>query len=252
MSQTMKGPGASEKENALRSTRMHRPGQRQQERMQRIARRQKRNRIIASSFAAFLVIAGGIAATLWFQNWNDQRIATSNAHATSTANAITNATATAVTKNCFISPNAPAIPTIYTSSATPTAGPKSSPAISGKSVALKDGLQYIDIKVGNGAPVQANSSISVQYTGWLASTCHEFDSSYDRGGQAFPTQLGQGQVIKGWDEGLVGMKVGGIRRLLIPAALGYGSTGSQADQNGVQAIPPNALLVFDVQMVSVK
>ena len=256
MSQTVKGPGASESENTPRPSRLHRPGQRQQERMQRIARRQKRNRIIASSIAAILVISGGIAGTLWFQNWNDQRIATNNAHATATANAIANATATAVTKNCFISSGAPAIPSIYTSSATPSAGPKTSPAISGTPVTQKDGLKYVDIKAGDGATVKSGDTLSINYTGWLASTCQEFDSSYDshsdpQSGQTQPAQpfsvaIGKGNVIKGWDEGVVGMKVGGIRRLYIPPDLGYGAQGSPP------TIPANAVLIFDVQVLSAK
>ncbi|MEO7022033.1 MAG: FKBP-type peptidyl-prolyl cis-trans isomerase [Ktedonobacteraceae bacterium] len=247
-----------------------RPGQRQQERMQRIARRQKRRRVAASSIAAFLVVVVGIAGTLWFQNYNDQRIATINAHATATtdtanvhatgtAGFIANATATVVTKDCFISPNAPAIPAIYTASTPPAAGPTTSPAISGTPVALSGGLQYVDMKAGTGAVVKSGNTISVNYTGWLASTCQKFDSAFDghqdqtgqtQPGQPFSTAISKGNVIDGWVEGIVGMKVGGIRRLYIPAALAYGSAGSQKDQNGNQAIPPNAVLIFDVQVLS--
>lgn len=261
MPETANGQKISE--NPSRATR---PGQRQQERMQRVARRQKRRRIAASSIAAFLVVVLGIAGTLYFQNWNDQRIATINAHATSTvnvanahasatANSIANATATVVAANCFISPNAPAVPSVYAGDTKPSEGPKTAPAISGTPVALKDGLKYVDIKVGTGAEVKSGNTLSANYTGWLASTCAKFDSSFDghadQSGQVQPAQpfsglvIGKGNVIKGWDEGLIGMKVGGIRRLYIPAALGYGAQGSGP-------IPANATLIFDVQIVSAK
>jgi FKBP-type peptidyl-prolyl cis-trans isomerase len=86
----------------------------------------------------------------------------------------------------------------------------------------------------------------VQYTGWLASNGQKFDSSYDHGGQPFALTLGQHQVIPGWEEGLIGMKPGGTRRILIPPALGYGAQGSPP------AIPANSTLIFDVTMVSVQ
>ncbi len=262
MSQTVNGENASDKTPRPVPPRVYRPGQRQQGRMQRLARRQKRRRIAAGTIAAILLIAAGIAATLSYQHYNDLRIAANstaaaivNAHATSTADAHANATATVVTKDCFLSPNAAAVPSIYASSATPSAGPTSAPAISGKSVNGPDGLQYVDIKVGTGVTVQSGNTISVNYTGWIASTCQKFDSSYDghasqsgqtQPAQPFSTAIGQGQVIKGWDEGIVGMKVGGIRRLSIPAALGYGAQGSPP------AIPANANLIFDVQILSAK
>ena len=147
---------------------------------------------------------------------------------------------------CFIDPSAPRVPSVYASGA-PTSGPATAPAVSGTPVTLSGGLKYVDIKTGSGPAAHNGSNATVNYTGWLASNCQKFDSSYDsHGGQSpqpFTLALGQGQVIQGWDQGLIGMKAGGIRRLFIPSALGY---GSQA--NG--PIPANSDLIFDVQMVS--
>ena len=106
-----------------------------------------------------------------------------------------------------------------------------------------DGLQSGDIVPGTGAAAAAGQKLTVNYTGWL-STGTVFDSSCKTGGSPFPFTLGQGMVIKGWDEGLVGLKIGGMRRLVIPPALGYGSQGAGG------AIPPNATLTFDVELIS--
>ena len=108
-----------------------------------------------------------------------------------------------------------------------------------------------DTKLGTGAEAIAGHDISVHYTGWLydeAAPEHKgkkFDSSRDRG-QPFNFGLGGGQVIKGWDQGFAGMKVGGQRTLIIPAKLGYGTRGAGG------AIPPNATLVFDVELLGVR
>ena len=110
------------------------------------------------------------------------------------------------------------------------------------------GLQYKDAKIGTGATAKIGQTAAVHYTGWLYNNCEKgkkFDSSRDRG-QPFEFPLGQGQVIKGWDEGVEGMKVGGKRTLVIPPELGYGARGA----GGV--IPPNAWLIFDVELVGVK
>ena len=171
-----------------------------------------------------------------------------------TAPVVPQATVSATASTCFLNPAGPAIPTIYEGSATPTTGPTTAPAMKGTPVTLPDGLRYVDIKVGSGTAVTSSSTITTNYTGWLASTCRKFDSSYDshtdQSGQTQPVQpatfqLGQGQLIKGWEEGLVGMHAGGIRRLYIPAALAYG------DQSA-GPVPPNADLIFDVQILSVK
>ncbi|MDH7570011.1 MAG: FKBP-type peptidyl-prolyl cis-trans isomerase [Armatimonadota bacterium] len=104
------------------------------------------------------------------------------------------------------------------------------------------GLQYIDVKEGSGDPPKPGDVVSVHYTGWLVDG-KKFDSSRDRG-QPFQFQLGAGQVIKGWDEGVATMKPGGVRKLVIPPELGYGAQG-QGD------IPPNATLVFEVELLGV-
>jgi FKBP-type peptidyl-prolyl cis-trans isomerase FkpA len=110
-------------------------------------------------------------------------------------------------------------------------------------------LQKIDTKVGTGKTAAVGSTVTVHYTGWLYAPKEpqqhgsQFDSSV--GGEPFSFELGAGRVIPGWDQGLVGMKVGGKRTLVIPAALGYGSRGAGP-------IPPNANLIFDVTLLDVK
>jgi peptidylprolyl isomerase len=109
------------------------------------------------------------------------------------------------------------------------------------------GLQIIEVKEGTG-PTPAGKTAVVHYTGWLYENGQKgkkFDSSVDRG-QPFDFPVGQGRVIKGWDEGVASMKVGGKRTLIIPPALGYGARGA----GGV--IPPNATLMFDVELLAVK
>ena len=113
----------------------------------------------------------------------------------------------------------------------------------GKEVTTSSGLQYIDLKVGTGATAQAGQTVSVHYTGWLENG-KKFDSSVDRG-QPFSFPLGAGRVIKGWDEGVQGMKVGGKRKVIIPSNLGYGARGA----GGV--ILPNATLIFEVELLGV-
>ncbi len=121
---------------------------------------------------------------------------------------------------------------------------KSGPtAVTGPGVTTASRLQYWDLKTGNGATAAPGNTVSVHYTGWLSDGT-KFDSSLDRS-QPFQFRLGAGRVIKGWDEGVAGMKVGGKRQLRIPPALGYGA-------NGTGPIPPNATLVFDVELLDVK
>ena len=116
-------------------------------------------------------------------------------------------------------------------------------------ITTPSGLQYDDTVVGNGDTARAGQQVSVHYTGWLHDPAaangrgRKFDSSKDRG-QPFGFGLGGGQVIGGWDEGVQGMQVGGTRVLLIPPKLGYGARGA----GGV--IPPNATLVFEVDLLS--
>jgi peptidylprolyl isomerase len=111
-------------------------------------------------------------------------------------------------------------------------------------VTTASGLQYVDQKVGEGASPQTGQKVTVHYTGWLTDGT-KFDSSVDRG-QPFVFTIGRGQVIKGWDEGVSTMKVGGMRKLTIPPTLGYGARGA----GGV--IPPNATLVFEVELLGVQ
>ena len=114
-----------------------------------------------------------------------------------------------------------------------------------ENITTASGLQYQDLVEGTGAQPEAGQQVVVHYTGWLESNNQKFDSSLDRG-QPFSFTIGRGQVIRGWDEGVASMKVGGKRRLTIPADLGYGARGA----GGV--IPPNATLVFDVELLDVK
>jgi FKBP-type peptidyl-prolyl cis-trans isomerase FkpA len=115
---------------------------------------------------------------------------------------------------------------------------------SAKEVTMPDGLKYTDDTVGTGTEATAGKTVSVHYTGWLLDGT-KFDSSRDRN-QPCSFPLGGGRVIKGWDEGVAGMKVGGKRTLVIPPGLGYGAQGA----GGV--IPPNATLKFEVELLDVK
>ena len=110
-------------------------------------------------------------------------------------------------------------------------------------VTTPSGLQYTELAEGGGEAAQAGNNVSVHYTGWLTDGT-KFDSSVDRN-QPFQFPLGAGRVIAGWDEGVCGMKVGGKRKLTIPSDLGYGPTGA----GGV--IPPNATLVFEVELLEI-
>ena len=115
-------------------------------------------------------------------------------------------------------------------------------------VTTPSGLRIIDVTPGTGPAPQAGQTVTVNYTGWLfvdGKKGKKFDSSLDRG-QPFSFTIGQGQVIKGWDEGVATMHVGGKRTLIIPPDLGYGASGAGAD------IPPGATLIFDVDLLGAK
>jgi FKBP-type peptidyl-prolyl cis-trans isomerase FkpA len=121
-----------------------------------------------------------------------------------------------------------------------TAGPTK---VTGDGTKTASGLQYWDIKEGTGAVAQTGQTAKMHYTGWLT-TGKKFDSSI--GSQPYQFIIGHGDVIKGWDEGVLGMKVGGKRQLRIPPNLAYGSQGYPG------VIPPESTLIFDVQLVDVK
>lgn len=113
-----------------------------------------------------------------------------------------------------------------------------------KETTTTSGLKYIDAVIGTGASPKTGETVTVHYTGYLLDG-KKFDSSVDRK-QPFSFTIGVGQVIKGWDEGVSTMKVGGKRKLIIPPALGYGTRGAG------NVIPPNAELVFEVELLNVK
>lgn len=217
MTQTEKGQNKDQKDALQRRSR---PGQRQQERLMRQARRQRRQRIVISIITVIL-LAAAIGVGIWqYQLYSTSQARIANQHATATAVA-------------SITP-------------TPSAGPATPPPVTATPVKLADGVQYIDIKQGTGPAAQIGSTLSVQYTGWLQSNNKKFDSSYDHGGQPLSVAIGQHQVIPGFETGLVGVKAGGTRRLIIPGALAYGAQGSPP------VIPPNATLIFDITVVSVQ
>jgi FKBP-type peptidyl-prolyl cis-trans isomerase len=130
-------------------------------------------------------------------------------------------------------------------SATTHPNTKAPTKVTGDGVKTESGLQYWDVVVGTGAVAKEGDRVRVHYTGWL-STGKKFDSSLDWG-RPLTFALGNSEVIQGWDEGIAGMKVGGKRQLRIPPELGYGEGGTPDG-----TIPPNATLIFDVQLLSVQ
>jgi FKBP-type peptidyl-prolyl cis-trans isomerase len=193
----------------------------------RIAReeRRRRQRLIITIVIVVVVVAIGLFA---FQSIRVNNQYQAIAAATSTSAAATG-TASAAT-----------LATVPTSTAAPG---MAFPGVITDTVKTASGLQYKDVTVGSGTVAKDGNTVSVQYTGWLTNGT-KFDSSLDHG-QAFEFVLGQGNVIKGWDEGVAGMKVGGTRILVIPPDLGYGATGQGS-------IPANATLIFEVQLVAIK
>ncbi|MBK7092304.1 MAG: FKBP-type peptidyl-prolyl cis-trans isomerase [bacterium] len=110
-------------------------------------------------------------------------------------------------------------------------------------ITLPSGLKFVEIKEGTGASPKTGQLVEVHYTGWLENG-KKFDSSKDRG-QTFEFPIGKGRVIKGWDEGVASMKIGGTRKLIIPAELGYGRQGAG------NVIPPDATLIFEVELIGI-
>jgi FKBP-type peptidyl-prolyl cis-trans isomerase len=132
--------------------------------------------------------------------------------------------------------------------AVPSAGraeePAAAPRAGGEIVTTESGLQYVDLVVGTGRAAEPGDTATVHYTGWLADGT-SFDSSRTRN-EPFSFRVGAGRVIKGWDEGVLGMKVGGTRKLIIPPALGYGARGAG------NVIPPDATLTFEVELLGLR
>jgi peptidylprolyl isomerase len=181
-----------------------------------------------------LAVAGGLLASLTGCSQSDNTPATSQ-----TSQPAQNPAPAAAPNGMGPQPQASADPTKVPDTTT----------IDGKTVMLKsmpDGLKYYDIKIGTGPNPKIGQTVSVQYTGTLVDGT-KFDSSYDHGGQPIDFAIGVGQVIKGWDEGVPPMKVGGKRRLVIPGNLAYGENPPPGSP-----IPPNATLVFDIELVGVK
>jgi hypothetical protein len=160
-----------------------------------------------------------------------------------------------VTHNPFANNGKTSVHTTASSCPAPTATPvgpvpalkppQSPPAVNGTTVDGSQGLKYIDVKVGCGSAVKSGNTVTVIYHGWLQSTGKLFDSSYLHGGTYQVQNVGQAQVISGWNLGLIGMKPGGTRRLIIPPALGYGAAGQPP------TIPANSTLIFDITLVSI-
>ena len=192
------------------------------------AQRRRRNTIIGAVVGTLAVIGGLIALVVVLVGGSDNK-SVASAQTTPTPGASTSPTPAAPTACAPISPNPPA------------KGEPTVPPVSGKPLSS---LVVKDIKLGKGAAAKSGQTLTVNYVGVSCSTGKAFDASYPRK-QPFSFPLGKGQVIKGWDEGLVGMKVGGQRELVIPASLGYGATGSGS-------IKPNETLIFVVDLVSAK
>ncbi|MGB2693957.1 MAG: FKBP-type peptidyl-prolyl cis-trans isomerase [Dehalococcoidia bacterium] len=143
---------------------------------------------------------------------------------------------------------APGTPTLGNEepTAVPTVAPANPPEVDVTPTVTESGLKIIDIKVGTGKEVvadQPTQAVTVHYTGWLAEDGTKFNSSLDLGQ---PTTLPVDQFIDGWQEGLIGMRVGGIRRLIIPPELAYGAAGSPP------LIPANATLIFDIELLNIQ
>jgi peptidylprolyl isomerase len=194
------------------------------------ARRRRRNTIIGAVVGTLAVLGGVTALIVTLVGGSDHKASVAAATPTPTPSATTSSTAPLAPTTCAaITPNPPA------------AGEPTVPPVTGKA---PTSLVVKDIKKGSGAVVKSGQTLTVNYVGVSCSTGKAFDASYPRK-QPFSFPLGQGQVIKGWDQGLVGMHVGGRRELVIPASLGYGPTGSGE-------IKGNETLIFVVDLVSAK
>lgn len=209
---------------------------REQRRTER-ARRQRKQSIILFTSIAILVAFFGLVAYMQFSRpIREARTAT----ATAESIGATQTAAFGVIQGTSTAQAADAVSAASTRVAAITLPGTPSPS---QLIVTGTGLAYQDIVVGSGDPAATGSTVSVHYTGWLEDGTM-FESSYDSG-QPFSVTIGQGSVIPGWDEGLVGMQLGGIRKLIIPPDLAYGSTGQGS-------IPPDATLIFEVELVTVQ
>ncbi len=149
-------------------------------------------------------------------------------------------TRTSIVKNSCLS----ALAVFVVATVAPATAAPTKPPVKEKVVTTASGLKYVDLEVGSGAEAKTGKAIMVNYVGFLADGT-KFDSSYDRR-EPFPFKIGANQVIQGWEEGVVGMKVGGKRKLIIPPELAYGEPGAPP------RIPPNATLTFEVELLAVQ
>jgi len=235
-------------------SRSGRPGQRQQERKMREARRRRRFRIIASSILAAVIIIGAIALLIVDARHNDAVTAQMDAQATASAaaalkkaNADATATPVAATATAT-SVNAQGAAIVSALQKEYPKGPATPPTLTQPVQNGSNGLKYIVVKAGTGPTINAGDTVAVEYTGWIQASGKKFDSSFDNGAQPISATLTQGQMIQGWVVGIVGMKIGETRRLIIPPALGYG-TQAIKDNSGKVIIPANSTLIFDVTPV---
>jgi peptidylprolyl isomerase len=212
---------------------------RRQAELERRAKAKKRNTVVGAVAGTAVVIAALVGGGIWLFGGSNHKTpavkagATVSSGATPTPSPTATAPVPAAPKKCAkISPNPPA------------KGDPMVPDVTGKAPTK---LVTKDIKVGKGKPAKSGDAITVKYVGISCSTGTAFDASYTDGAkkQEFSFTLGKGSVIPGWDQGLVGMKAGGSRELIIPAALGYGTSGSGS------TIKPNETLIFLVDMVKV-
>lgn len=195
------------------------------------ARRRRRNTIIGTILGTVAVVGGLIALVVVLVSGGSGKKAVATTQPTPTPNPSTSATPAAATKCAAITPNPPA------------KGAPTVPPVSGKPPTK---LVVKDVKTGSGAPAKQGSTVSVTYIGVACSTGKVFDASYLHGNTPFDvTPLGHASVIDGWNQGLIGIRAGGVRELVIPPALGYGA-------GGTSGIAPNETLIFLVTAKSVK
>jgi FKBP-type peptidyl-prolyl cis-trans isomerase len=209
---------------------------REQRRHKRAERQRRTRRILGGIILFSILFIAIIIFTSWFRNNQAQKIA----NATATVQIATNSVYTA-TAIVLQTANANAQATLEAIAS--TVKPMTFTGVPTDTVKLDSGLQYKDLVVGTGQETKTGNLVSVHYTGWLTDGT-KFDSSVDRG-QPFEFSAGAGNVIKGWDDGVVGMRIGGYRILVIPPNMAYGPQGQGS-------IPANATLVFEIVLLNIK